>query len=204
MRIYWDRIALAAPAQLALEPRPLRRLEATLSERGFSAERAGGLDYDYERGSRASPWKLMPGSYTRTGDVDELIARSDDLFVVARPGDALALAFDARGLPALPDGWTRTFLLKGDGFSKEMDVHSASPDVAAPLPFHGMKTYPYAGTPPQLERNADKQAQYNIRRVLRPLPPLELAREDAHRERASSRTATPLPRRGEGSGVGGH
>ena len=45
-----------------------------------------------------------------------------------------------------PPGWTRTFLLYGDGFSKEMDLHSASPDALEPLPFHGMTSYPYRPT----------------------------------------------------------
>jgi len=30
-------------------------------------------------------------------------------------------------------GFARTFLLRGDGFSKEMDINSASPDVVLPL-----------------------------------------------------------------------
>ena len=179
MRIYWDRIALGAPAQLGLEQRPLLRVRADLAERGFSAEVPSdgrALDYDYARVSWASPWRLMPGRYTRTGDVSELIAKTDDLFVVARPGDVLELAFDARSLAPLPNGWTRTFLLKGDGFSKEMDLHSASPDVADPLPFHGMTSYPYgpANTPPTLRRNAELQARYNTRVVARGFWPLEL------------------------------
>ena len=46
--------------------------------------------------------------------------------------------FDAAALPPLPEGWTRTFLLYADGFSKEMNLHSASPDAlaAAAVPRH--------------------------------------------------------------------
>ncbi len=85
----------------------------------------------------------MTGRYTREGDVRELLAATDDMFVVSRPGDELVLSFDATRLASLPPGWTRTFLLYADGFSKEMDINSASPDQVAPLPFHGMKNYPY-------------------------------------------------------------
>ena len=53
------------------------------------------------------------------------------MFVIAKPGDEIALAFDAPRLPPLPDGWTRTFLLLADGFSKEMDINSASPDTSS-------------------------------------------------------------------------
>jgi hypothetical protein len=181
MRIYWDRIAVALPAKLALETMRLPRASAQLAERGFSA--GGPFEYDYARAGAASPWKLMPGRYTRAGDVSELIDQADDLFVVARPGDALAVAYDARTLPTLPKGWTRTFLLKGDGFSKEMDLHSASPDVAAPLPFHGMTAYPPSNARPV----SVTQARYNTRVIQKTLPPLELAECKVR--------ATPLLRR---------
>ena len=54
----------------------------------------------------------------------------------ARPGDEVVLSFDAAVLPPVRAGFTRTFLLHGDGFSKEMDINSASPDQAWPLPSH--------------------------------------------------------------------
>jgi hypothetical protein len=85
----------------------------------------------------------MTGKYTREGDVRELLAKTDDMFVISRPGDEISLSFDAINLPPLPPGWTRTFLLYADGFSKEMDINSASPDQLAPLPFHAMSRYPY-------------------------------------------------------------
>jgi len=50
-------------------------------------------------------------------------------------------ADDEVQLPPLPQGWKRTFLLYADGFSKEMDINSASPDQVSPLPFHGIEWY---------------------------------------------------------------
>src|SRR4029079_5039217 len=91
-----------------------------------------------------SPWKVMTGRYTREGDVRELLNRADDMFVIAKPGDQISLSFDAKRLAALPAGWTRTYVLYSDGFSKEMDINSASPDQVEPLPFHGMSSYPYS------------------------------------------------------------
>jgi hypothetical protein len=187
MRIYWDRIAAAAPAEVQLEPQPLEATRADLSERGFSAEVS--LDgrrpfgYDFARVSQVSPWKFMPGSYTRPGDVQELLSSTDDLFVVSRPGDVVALSFDAKHLRPLPAGFTRTFLFFSDGFSKEMDINSSSPDVAGPLPFHGMKSYPYPPeeAPARLRRNAEIQSRYDTRVVGRTLWPLELA-TDLHHE----------------------
>jgi hypothetical protein len=183
MRIYWDRIAAGRPADDLVTARPVRveAARADLGERGFSAEVApdgrAPWSYDYARVSWPSPWKFFPGSYTRPGDVRELLRESDDLFVVSRPGDELALSFEARGLPDLPKGRARTFLLHADGFSKEMDINSSSPDVAGPLPFHGMKTYPYPPeeTPERLRRNAVIQSRYDTRTVGRTLWPLELA-----------------------------
>ena len=181
MRIYWDRIAAAAPAESRLETQRLETMRADLALRGFSAEvKPDGREpsgYDFARVSQVSPWKFLPGSYTRPGDVQELVSRTDDLFVVSRPGDVVALSFDAEHLQALPAGWIRTFLLFGDGFSKEMDINSSSPDVAGPLPFHGMKSYPYPPeeAPEPLRRNAEIQSRYDTRVVGRTLWPLELA-----------------------------
>jgi hypothetical protein len=107
--------------------------------------------------------------------VGELLGEPDDLFVVSKPGDEIALSFEA--LPPAASGWTRTFLFLGDGFSKEMDINSASPDIVLPLPYRGMASYPYPASdrPGRLDRRDELQAQHNTRVVARPLVPLTLA-----------------------------
>ena len=146
MRIYWDRI-LAATADAAPPAERLARVRADLRWRGFSAEDAPDgrepIGYDYERVLPTSPWKLMPGRYTREGRVEELLDRVDDRFVISRPGDELALSFDGTRLPPPDAGMRRTYLLHTVGYSKEMDLNSASPDQAAPIPFRAMSRYPY-------------------------------------------------------------
>jgi hypothetical protein len=117
----------------------------------------------------------MPGRYTRFGDVRELLRKTDDFFVVSRPGDEIALTFDAAALPPLPAGSTRTFLLYASGYSKEMDLNSSSPDELAPLPFAAMTSYPYpAGQGPRPTAARWRYMdEYLTRIVPRALPPLE-------------------------------
>jgi tetratricopeptide (TPR) repeat protein len=176
MRIYWDQVLLdTSGGREPFRLKSLRPSAADLSWRGFSAETTPDgrepYSYDYSRVSSSSPWKVPAGRYTREGDVRELLRGVDDIFVVSRPGDALALSFDASRLAPLPEGWTRTFLLYADGFSKEMDINSASPDQVAPLPFHGMKSYPYAA-PESYPMTPARRAyveRYNTRVVAAPL-----------------------------------
>jgi tetratricopeptide (TPR) repeat protein len=182
MRVYWDEVQVGAPAPaLPREPVALVASRADLRERGFSAETSpDGVEpwsYDYARVSWLSPWKTLPGRYTRLGDVRPLIDATDDVFVISKPGDELSLSFDATAAPAPPAGWTRTFLLLGDGYSKEMDVNSASPDVVEPLPWHGMPAYPYAAEDvPEAVRArwAEADEEWHTRRVVRPIVPLDL------------------------------
>lgn len=175
MRIYWDAASVATRSADATPViTRLAAASATLQWRGFSAlaSRQEPLTFDYDIVTPTSPWKQMPGRYTREGDVGELLANVDDRFVVARPGDEVALAFDARTLPALEPGWTRTFLLHSDGFSKEMDMNSASPDQAWPLPHHGMTAYPASETTSTPGPEPEWVTRYNTRIVGRQVPRL--------------------------------
>jgi hypothetical protein len=64
----------------------------------------------------------------------------------------------------------RTFLLYSAGYSKEMDLYSASPDVVAPIPFRAMPRYPYAW-PVRYPHDADLD-RFHTRLVGRPFPVL--------------------------------
>ena len=174
MRIYWDQILVdTSDGKIPTSMTELEPMIADLRWRGFSAEQSPDgrepFSYAYERVSYTSPWKTMLGRYTREGDVRRLLTRVDDMFVIARPGDQISLSFDATKLPRLSAGWTRTFLLYVDGFSKEMDINSASPDQVTPLPFHGMSSYPYKATEtyPQTRAHREYMERYNTRVVAR-------------------------------------
>ena len=180
MRIYWDQILVDTSAGNApVQMTKLDPVVANLRWRGFSRELSPDgrqpLGYDYEQVSFTSPWKVMTGRYTREGDVRELLLKSDDMFVISRPGDEISLSFDAEKLPPLPRGWTRTFLLYADGFSKEMDINSASPDQVGPLPFHGMSRYPYNWPEryPLTKERLKYLETYNTRVVASPVPLIE-------------------------------
>lgn len=182
MRIYWDQILVDTsrgdnPTQVTkLDP-----LVADLNWRGFSRELTPDgrepFGYNYHHVAFTSPWKVMTGHYTREGNVLELLSESDDIFVISRPGDELRISFDATRLPFLAAGWKRTFLLYANGFSKEMDINSASPDQVAPLPFHGMSRYPYKWPEhyPLTDERRKYIEQYNTRVVTSPVPSINTA-----------------------------
>jgi Tfp pilus assembly protein PilF len=178
MRVYWDQILVDTSKPEPVSVARIDPLDGVLRWRGYSAETSPDgrepFAFAYERVSAAAPWKTMPGKYTRFGDVRSLLSAADDRFVVSAPGDEIAVSFDAAALPNVPAGWTRTFLLYADGFSKEMNLHSSSPDRLEPLPFHGMKRYPYADPEryPQTPSHRQYRDQYNTRVVGGPLPPL--------------------------------
>jgi hypothetical protein len=191
MRIYWDEVRVGEAVDVPLRETELGASRAELHERGFSAEVAPDgrepFGYDYARVTRLSPWKAFPGRYTRTGEVGELLAAADDNFVTSRPGDELALAFDA--LPAPPRGWSRTFLLLSNGFSKEMDINSATPDALGPRPFHAMSRYPYAAPEafPMTDERRRLIERYETRVVRAPLAGLEATLAEAERARRLGR-----------------
>jgi len=175
-KTFWDKIAVDTSEQINdLKTVELKPAQADLRARGFSAETVVNqmLAPDYEKVSNDARWKRFAGNFTRTGDVKLLLNKVDDVFVISKTGDELVLSFDA--LPALPDDKKYTFLLYADGYSKEMDINSGSPDAVYPLPFKRMSKYPYGADErfPMTEEKRRIYEEYTTRVVRGFVPRLE-------------------------------
>jgi Flp pilus assembly protein TadD len=141
MRIYWDRIRLeAGPEDARIRLTTIEPVRAATSWVGYpqqcSPDGLAPFAYDYDRRDAVAPWKTHAGGYTRFGDVRELLGKVDDLYVVLGHGEEITADFSTQGLPPLPPGWTRDWLLYVDGYGKDMDLHSQFPDRLEPLPRH--------------------------------------------------------------------
>lgn len=148
MELFWDRIFLAPildSNQLIWQEVDLQ--SADLHYLGYPREYTPDGSqpnlYDYSNIDRAAGWKIMTGSYTRFGEVTELLHQPDDRFVIMGRGEELTLRFAADAFGPVPAGCRRSFILKTDSFCKDMDLYTAHPDTVGPLPFHGMSGYPY-------------------------------------------------------------
>jgi tetratricopeptide (TPR) repeat protein len=169
LQIYWDNILISRTEQhqpARLTPVPLVR--ADLSFRGFpfkiEDQPPGNVKYIYERTSATGPYTRPAGAYTRYGDVLPLLTADDDKFAVFGSGDEIALDFDQDSLSKLPAGWVRDYFFIANGYEKDMDFYAYHGDSVAPLPFAGMKTYPYPGqTFPEDSDHLKYQLEYNTR-----------------------------------------
>jgi hypothetical protein len=150
MQIYWDQAFVAGDVDKSpVKVTTLAPVHADLHARGFSrmyrkGGRYGPYWFAYDDVSRTSPWRPIEGAFTRFGDVLPLLDRPDDKYVVMAPGDEATLQFDASSASAIPKGWTRDFLLYTDGWIKDSDLNTAFGTSVGPLPFHRIKSYPYA------------------------------------------------------------
>jgi hypothetical protein len=120
-------------------------------------------------------WNPTAGNYTRYGAVEKLLAEVDDRMAILGSGDEVQLRFRTAGLPALPAGWKRDFLLLVDGWAKDADANTAFSQSVLPLPFHAMSRYPYpAGERfPDDAEHTQYRRDYNTRPALRLIRPLE-------------------------------
>lgn len=180
LMLYWDRIALAIDDDDAgrrvtdLEP-----ASARLWHRGFSAPvETGRKDlperFEWERLATMPRWDQHPGRYTRHGECLPLVEAIDDRFVIMGSGDCLTLRFDASSLPALPEGWTRDWMVFLDGWAKDRDPNTVEALEVEPLPFHGMSGYPYGpeeSFPADAEHELWRQ-EWNTRAARRHLAPV--------------------------------
>ncbi len=146
LEIYWDRLGWAtAEPEARMKMQPVATLAADLRHRGFSRlaapdRRRADVPASYETLSGPGPrWRDLAGYYTRYGDVRELLQGTDDRYVIMNAGDEMVLRFAAP--PPPPAGWTRDFVLVGDGWVKDGDFNTANSRTVEPLPSHAQHHY---------------------------------------------------------------
>ena len=163
LEIYWDQLALAdnAPDAARATTAKIAPSVAELRYRGFSKTNHERRDlpetprYD-AIANVAQRWRDLSGYYTRFGDVRELLSTVDDRYVIMNAGDELRLSFPA--LPPPRPGWTRDFVLVGDGWVKDGDYNTTASKTVGPLPRHGHPDYQANGRSDALEDDPVYQA----------------------------------------------
>jgi Tfp pilus assembly protein PilF len=149
MQIYWDQAFVSRDlANGQVKTTTLAPVSADLHFRGFSrmyrkGGRYGPYWFAYDDVAKESPWRPIEGAFTRFGDVLPLLRNPDDMYVIMGPGDEATIQFDAGSAKTLPPGWKRDFLLYTDGWIKDSDLNTAFGTTVGPLPYHGVKAYPY-------------------------------------------------------------
>jgi tetratricopeptide (TPR) repeat protein len=149
LEVYWDSIEWAkgqpdSPVKIT----QLAPVTADLHYRGYSVINQANPsspeipDYNHLLAS-TQIWRDLSGYYTHYGDVRELLAGSDDRYVIMNAGDELSLRFKAPEAPQA--GWVRDYVIAGDGWIKDGDYNSTYSQTVLPYPYHARKEY---NTPP--------------------------------------------------------
>ena len=109
----------------------------------------------------------MQGEYTRYGQVREPVRRADDCYVIMGRGDELTLRFRADEFGPVSPGYRRSYILKVDSYSKDMNLYTPHSSTVEPLPFHAMRSYPYGPDQdyPETEKTNCYRRRFNTRRV---------------------------------------
>jgi Tfp pilus assembly protein PilF len=145
LEVYWDQIQWAKG--LPDTPLKITRLEpqqADLHYRGYSMIHQPNASspevplYNRISGSKQI-WRDLVGYYTRFGDVRELLAKTDDRYVIMNAGDEMAVRFAE--VPPGQAGWVRDYIIAGDGWIKDGDYNSTFSKTVQPLPYHAKNQY---------------------------------------------------------------
>jgi hypothetical protein len=120
----------------------------------------------------------IEGFYTRLGDCAELLRAVDDRYAIIGHEDEIRLSYDGSGLPPLPPGWKRDFAALTDGWTKDSDPNTVAGEAVEPLPFHGMKRYPYGPEerPPDTPTHRKWRREWNTRYRPATVRPLKASR----------------------------
>ena len=112
-------------------------VQATLAYGGLArelvAEPRGPVHYDDAARDRV-PTTRWRGSFTPVGDILKRVVEDDTSLAVCGPGSEVECTFDAAGLPPLPPGWRRSFVLEASGHTRDTSPLTAGAGNVLPLP----------------------------------------------------------------------
>ena len=174
LEISWDALELAARSDAPLRTTRLAAERAELRYRGFSAttsprgEAPETPHYD-QIATTSQRWRDLVGYHTRFGEVTELVAAVDDRYVIMNAGDEMQVLFPEQPAPA--GGWSRDFVLIGDGWEKDGDFNTGFSQTVLPLPSHDRPDYGAGVTSlaleddPVYQRHKDDWQHYHTRYV---------------------------------------
>ncbi len=169
---YVDRVRLSTAEPVQSRSYALLATSAELDFRGAPSMH-GAHDPTRPRLSTPDGQGALPqshqtwGSFTRYGDVSELLASADDRAAIMRQGDAVELLFE--GIEPVSASQARTLVFCTEllfkrrvGLDKQSSVHTANVGL---LPFRGMSRYPYPPREryPSSEKHRSYRKQYNTR-----------------------------------------
>jgi Tfp pilus assembly protein PilF len=144
LEIFWDRLGWAVgrpDVRIATQRIGLR--SASLGYRGYSVTEQKDASTPerprYVLAGTAPRWRDLEGYHTRFGDVRELLLGVDDRYVIMNACDEMRLQFAAPPAPAA--GWSRDFVLIGDGWVKDGDYNTTASRTMLPLPAHRTPRY---------------------------------------------------------------
>jgi hypothetical protein len=143
-KTYVDAILFDTTADLPIKSIPLTLESADLHYYGLSSRTSQEEIYDFVYGAQPElpQFNYYSGSYTKYGDVTELLQQTDDRFVIAFGGDEVTLRYSPAPTPET--GQQRGFVLYTNGYYK--DPTTDLPPTVEPLPFAAMSNYPYDPT----------------------------------------------------------
>jgi tetratricopeptide (TPR) repeat protein len=174
LEIYWDMLGMSERSRAQVQTTRLAPSAAELAFRGYSQTTSPRGESPetpiYERlANTTQRWRDLVGYYTRFGDVNPLLTKVDDRYVIMNAGDELRLRFAEQ--PPPPSGWRRDFVLIGDGWEKDGDYNTRYSETVLPLPSHDAPDYG-AGAPslvlendPIYRRHPEDWTEYHTRFV---------------------------------------
>ena len=140
---------------------------ADLAYRGFSRGLPvpGKFAANVRRVGRRTPHGRPCAAVSRgTVPCRELLTEGDDQMVVLAAGDAITVRFEVPADP-VPAGWKRDFILHSVGWDKDADLNTVYGQTVDPLPFRGMRSYPFGPDEPVPASEAYLDYCDGIRRV---------------------------------------